>query len=276
MIKSTPHAHTSYVDGRSTAEQMVQTAIDMGFASLGFSEHAIQAFDPDYALDAEAERRYIAEVGRLRSIYGDRIALYLGCERDRFSTADRSKYEYVIGSVHYLQLNGRMVAVDGPKGELTALVREGFGGDGIAFARAYFTQLSDYVAAFRPEIIGHFDLLRKHNVTGALFDAADPGYACAAMDALEAMADSGALLEVNTGAIARGYMSDPYPELRWLRRWRELGGRAILSSDCHDAPMLDCGYDVALERVRAAGFKELWALNPKRERGELFVACRVG
>lgn len=271
MIKSTPHAHTTFVDGRSSAEQMVLSAIGKGFASLGFSEHAIQPIDDEYGLSAEGEARYIAEVKRLQAAYADRIAIHLGCERDRYSTADRSKYAYVIGSVHYLMVGGRAVTVDGRPEALRALVREDFLGDGTAYARAYFAALSDYVAGYRPDIIGHFDLLRKHNADRSLFDPDDPGYAAAALGAMDAMIPSGALMEINTGAIARGYLRSPYPELRWLKRWRALGGRAILSSDCHDAALLDSGYGAALQLARDAGYRALWALNPARGGGATFV-----
>ncbi len=269
MIRSTPHAHTTYADGKSSVDEMIRSAIAKGFSSIGFSEHAIQSFDEPYCLNAEGEARYIAEVNRLRGEYADRIAVYLGCERDSESTADRSKFEYVIGSVHYMPHEERMVGVDMHSQDLVVLVRENFGGSGAAYARAYYQKFSAYVVSYKPDIIGHFDLLRKHNATLALLDLSDPSYAAAACDALDGMIESGAMLEINTGAIAKGYLPDPYPELRWLSRWRELGGRAILSSDCHDAALLDCGYGEALDLARAAGYRELWALNPQR--GELFV-----
>ena len=34
------HTHTTYCDGKNTAEEMVQKAIELGFKSLGFSGHA--------------------------------------------------------------------------------------------------------------------------------------------------------------------------------------------------------------------------------------------
>ena len=69
---------------------------------------------------------------------------------------------------------------------------------------------------------------------------------------------------VNTGAPA------PYPEFGLLAYWRALGGRVILSSDCHHAKDLAAGYEVAEALVRKAGFREAWLLG----RGwELFEAA---
>ena len=35
--RSTVHAHTNLVDGRSSAEVMAQTAFEKGFVSMGFT-----------------------------------------------------------------------------------------------------------------------------------------------------------------------------------------------------------------------------------------------
>ena len=39
---SSPHVHTPYCDGKSTAAEMAAAALDAGFVSLGFSGHACQ------------------------------------------------------------------------------------------------------------------------------------------------------------------------------------------------------------------------------------------
>ena len=58
-------------------------------------------------------------------------------------------------------------------------------------------------------------------------------------------------MEVNTGAMARGYRPIPYPAPALLRTLRELGGRVILTSDCHDAARLIYGYAEALAEPAA-------------------------
>lgn len=270
MILSTPHAHTDFVDGKSSAEQMVLSAIERGFQSLGFSEHAVQPFDRDYCLSEQAEAQLIAEVDRLRQKYRDRIHIYLGSERDLYAVPGRNGYRYVIGSVHYMMLDGEYIAVDGPKEQLRRLIREGFQQDGQRFAARYFELLAGYIEDLRPDIVGHFDLIRKHNPDGRLFDTDSKAYRRSAFEALERIAKTGALLELNTGAMARGYLDMPYPEPTTLKFWRELGGRIILSSDCHDAALIDYGYTQALALARHVGYREAWALNP--EEGALFVA----
>ena len=84
--------------------------------------------------------------------------------------------------------------------------------------------------------------------------------------------ESGALLEVNTGGMARGYVSEPYPSWDILRLWRDLGGGVILGSDCHDARLMDFAFADVLARLRAEGFGGVWELGGAGE--EMFVYRR--
>ena len=39
------HTHTTFCDGQNTAEEVVLSAIDKGFSSIGFSGHGTTPFD---------------------------------------------------------------------------------------------------------------------------------------------------------------------------------------------------------------------------------------
>jgi histidinol-phosphatase (PHP family) len=95
------------------------------------------------------------------------------------------------------------------------------------------------------DIIAHFDLITKYNEGDALFRTDDPRYTAAADAALDRLlaAPKRPLLEVNTGAMVRGWRSEPYPERRILDRWLSGGGELILSSDCHDKRALLHAFD---------------------------------
>ncbi|MEA4897663.1 PHP domain-containing protein [Bacillota bacterium Meth-B3] len=266
MLLSTPHAHTRYVDGKGTPLEMAEAAIAKGFHSLGLSEHGRQTFDAIYGLSPESERAYIAEVSALKAQLAGRLRLWLGVERDQYGAADRASYDYVIGSKHYIVDGADFFAVDAARETVLAGCMRQFGGDWYALADRYFEEFADFVADYRPDIIGHFDLLVKHNGDGQLFDGDSPRFLDAGFGALERMAATGALLEINTGATARGYRDVIYPSLKFLRRWRELDGRAIVSSDCHDTQHLDAAYDRAYALLRAAGYKTAWALGTGEQR----------
>ena len=259
---SSPHVHTQFCDGKSAAEDMARAAHALGFVSLGFSSHSSLAFDLVFAMSAEGEQAYIREVTRIRDEYAGRMKVWLGIEADSFSAFDRSAYEYTIGSVHYLACpDGYMLPVDAEAHLLADGIAKYYAGDGVAMAADYFANMGKYVREFRPDIIGHFDLVTKYNGDGSLFDTGDPRYRRAATDALDEAKAGCDLLEVNTGAMARIGSPAPYPEYRLLEYWRSIGGRVILSSDCHSAKDLTAGYELAESLVRRAGFREAWLLG---------------
>ena len=270
---STPHAHTTYVDGINTPEEMVVGAIEKGFVSLGLSEHGRQGFDEKYCLSEQSEAQYIHDVLRVRAKYSDQLYLYLGIERDAKGIVDRTKFDYVIGSNHYVGDGTGRFAVDSSIEEVLHGCAKLYGGDWYLMARDYFGGLADFITTYKPDIIGHFDLVTKHNEGMRYFDETDARYVKCAMEALDKMAQTDAILEINTGAMARGYRSAPYPGIQFLKHWRARKGRVIISSDCHDVNKLDFGYDQAHALIKQAGFETAWALSGE---GTGFVEYAVG
>ena len=78
------HTHSTFCDGKDTPEEMVMAAITKGFDSIGFSGHAPMCFGSIYDM-GDRVQDYIKEIKRLKSAFGDRISVYLGCELDRYS-----------------------------------------------------------------------------------------------------------------------------------------------------------------------------------------------
>ena len=136
----------------------------------------------------------------------------------------------------------------------------------------YFLHLGARALEERPAILGHFDIVKYFNGDGSLYDADSPVVRRAWREALAMARESGALLEVNTGGMARGYVNEPYPSWDILRAWRDLGGGVILGSDCHDARLLDFAFDDVLARLRAEGFGGVWELGGAGE--PMFVERR--
>ena len=254
-ILSSAHVHTTYCDGKTPAADMARGALEKGFVSLGFTSHAPQHFDFPYCIHPDREDEYKAEIRALKKEYEGRMTIYLGIERDYYSCADPRNYEFYIASVHYLKYgDGHHAPIDGSPDTLARYVREECGGDGLLMARRYYALLQSYVIESRPPIIGHFDLVRKNNSRLHFFDESTPAYRRLALETLEAMAGTGALLEVNTGAIARGTLSTPYPEPFLLTAWKQWGGEVIVNSDCHDVRFLDCYYDESEALLRSLGY----------------------
>ena len=261
MILSSPHVHTQFCDGKSTAEEMVQAALANGCQSLGFSSHARQHFSIGFPTSVEKEQQYIAEIHRLQRAYADRIRIWLGCELDMFACNDTSPFDYLIGSVHFLPSEKGFVAVDGKPEPLQDFLMEEYHGDGLALARDYYTAYAALMRCRRPAIGGHFDIVRKSNHLLHMFDETAAQYRKHVQRALDAAMEAGTLLEVNTGGMARYNAPMPYPD-RWiLERWRDMGGQVILSSDCHYAPLLLSHYSEVIRLLLDIGYKTVKALG---------------
>ena len=269
MIVSTPHCHTTFVDGRASAEEMVLAALEHGFVSIGFSEHA-----PEYrgsvSLAMEDYPRYIAEVRRLQKAYEGRIRVHLGIERDRVAYARREDFEYVLAANHYLThgegdplypSRADSAAADGSLASILAWRDRYYGGNGEKLAKEFFLRSGRYALAQKPDIFAHFDLIKKQNRGGEIYNPEDAGVRSAAFEALDMIFASGAMLEVNTGGMARSSQPRPYPDPVYLKYWHDLGGRVIVGSDCHRPHQIAYAFDTVGDYLREAGFRSVWRLG---------------
>ena len=247
------HTHTTFSDGRDTAEKMVQRALALNFHTLGFSDHGWCIYD-DGCMSPDAEKAYRTEVLRLREQYPDRISLLLGYEHDTLGPWPEQPYDYVIESVHFVRKGGEVWAVDYARDRFETALRDLYGGDVYTMCRDYFRAVCDSCAS-PAGILGHMDLVTKFNEARDFFDDTDPRYLCHALEAADCAADSGKLIEVNNGALARGYRTQPYPGEAILRRLAEQHAPVIITSDCHDRRFLDCNFAGTIELLRSCGFK---------------------
>lgn len=251
------HTHTSFCDGSADPETVAAAAFAAGVRHLGFSGHSHTPIDYDRGsvLSPDAGD-YLAEISRLRSLYAGRMEILPGMEWDACSDAPPPPgLDYWIGSVHNIPAeDGRYYSVDWRREDFTACRDELFAGDVYAMAAAYYARVGQ-VAAMKPSILGHIDLISKLNVDGSLFDESAPAYIRAALAALERADSRATLLEINTGAVARGYRREPYPAPFLLEAWREMGGRVIITSDAHRPEQLLFGYEMAAGLAKAAGYR---------------------
>ena len=234
MIPSNYHTHTTYCHGADTPEELVLQAIKLGCPEIGFTSHSFTDFDDSYCMTPEGTQAYIADVRALQEKYRGKIKIYLGVEQDFYSDTPTEPYDYAIGSVHYVKKDGIYLSIDESKENQIRFVEKHYGGDWYAFAEDYFDTVARVYEKTGCQIIAHFDLLTKFNEQGDLFDTSHPRYIAAADRAMDKLLKTPAALEVNFGAIARGYTTKPYPEVRYLKRWLAAGKKVCYSSDCHD------------------------------------------
>ncbi len=251
------HTHSTYSDGKHSPREIIEAAIGLGFAVIGLSDHSYTTFDTSYCLPPVRYEEYKNEVRALQTEYADRIKVMLGIELDYFSDPqDREGFDYFISGVHYVKANGVYHPIDLSAAATQKCVDEGFGGDKIAFAKAYYDSVADSLK-HKPLFLAHFDLITKHGVP----DQTDPRYIDVALQALDAVIEADIPVEVNTGAMARGATDWPYPAEFLMKHIAEKNGRVTLGSDCHDCTKLDYAFDVALDALRRNGVRSVWNYN---------------
>ena len=139
--------------------------------------------------------------------------------------------QYHIGSRHCLPVGDEVFVIDESPEMLEDGIRRYYGGDAMAMVKDYYAHLGRDIPRFRPDIIGHFDLIRKFNRDDRFFTEESPSYHRAALEAAEAAGETGAIFEINTGSIARKRRKIFFPANFLLKFFLENNG--IFSVCCY-------------------------------------------
>ena len=260
--KSSVHCHSTMCDGKNTLQEMASAACAQGLTTLGFTGHSYTQRDREYCMSPSRTAQYKATISKLKTEYKGKVDILCGIEWDILSEDKRTGYDYWIGSAHHLygKNTGKYYEIDFRPQDLHDCIYDDFDGDPLAAVEAYFAEV-EKVAALKPDILAHIDLIKKLNAEGEFFDEEAPRYKAAALKALQAAKENGCLLEVNTGGVYRGYRKDFYPGPWLLGEWNKMGGKVIITSDAHDASSLTYGFDEAAAVLKAAGFASVEVLT---------------
>lgn len=237
------HVHSVFSDGRDTPRDIVISAIEKGVKTLGFSDHSYTEFDERYCIQRDKQAEYIRTINELKNEFSDKIKILCATEQDFYSTAPTSGYDYVIGSVHYVLIDGEYIPVDETADILKQAADKYFSGDILSLCEAYFENVGKVYEKTKCDIVGHFDLITKFNEQEQLFDENDPRYIRAYRKAVDKIITDCKVFEINTGAISRGYRTTPYPSENIRSYIRQKGGKFILSSDSHQKETLCFEFD---------------------------------
>lgn len=274
MNYSNYHTHCLFCDGKGDPEDYIKKAISLSFHSLGFSSHAPVHVPSSWTMKEENLNNYVQTIKNLKEKYKNQIQVYCGLEIDYFpgvSGPDSEKFkkldlDYTIGSVHFMKNKdtSEYLTVDGDEEEYTRIIEVFFKGDVHAFVTKYYCLIRRMLSEHKLQIVGHLDLIRKNNKNERYFNETEHWYKEEIIKTLKAIKNSGAILEVNTGAIARGYLTTPYPSSWILKECYELDIPITLNSDGHSPENLDAFFDESLNMLRYAGYKQVYFMNNKR------------
>ncbi len=252
MIKSNYHTHSTFCDGRDDVESIVKSAIEKCFKYLGFSSHSYIEGDDSWTLKKNSLPDYINEVLRVKQKYKGQISIFLGIEQDVMSSKYDYDFDYVIGSLHSVEKNGKIYPIDQSKESFKYLLEEVYLNDFDSLCKDYFSQIKQVYAKTKADVVGHIDLITKYieilNLT------VPKNYLLYVENAVTEIIKDVKVFEINTGAMARGYRKQPYPSKEILKIIFKLGGQIMVNSDCHDKGKLDFGLESAVKLAKEVGF----------------------
>lgn len=266
MKPSSYHLHTTFCDGKNTAEEMILAAIENVCAEIGFSGHSHLPGE-EWTMSEEGTVEYFNTLTSLREKYKDKIRVYIGIEQDFYSAPPTLPFDYIIGSVHSVLVGDIYYSVDESIEATERAITEGFGGDAYAFCEAYYDNVAKLYEKTKCDIIGHFDLVTKFIEKAPLFSVEHPRYKAARDKALEALFATPALFEINTGAISRGYRTTPYPSNEIIEKIAETGKPFVLNSDAHSVETVNFMLDDVAYDLDSKGYQYLTELSKIVQKG---------
>ena len=167
--KSSVHCHSTLCDGKNTLQQMAGAACAQGLTTLGFSGHSYTMPDREYCMTPGRTAQYRATIAKLKNEYRGKVDILCGIEWDLLSEGTPKGFDYWIGSAHHLygKNTGKYYEIDFRPEDLRDCINNDFDGDPLAAVEAYFAEV-EKIAAKKPDILGHIDLVKKLNADGVI------------------------------------------------------------------------------------------------------------
>lgn len=263
----------------NTLEALVARAVALGMPTYGLTEHAPRV-DPEHVFAEERSMGwdvahlarlfgdYAAEARRLQAAYAGRIELPVGFEIEvvpvgRYAEVmqglrEQYRFDYIVGSVHWVD----GIIIDYTRALFDRAVEAC--GDREQLALRYYETVAEMVAALRPEVVGHLDLLRRYGGEDPAFET--PAVRKRARAVLALMVEQEALLDINTAALRKG-LATPYPAPWLLEAARDLGVACCFGDDAHRVSEVGAGIPEARDYLLSHGIGAVTVLA--REAGGL-------
>lgn len=254
------HTHSTFCDGKDSLDEIVKYALSNDISNLGMSSHFNNYFFESIALDNESVKEYIRTI---RNVKNKNLKIWVGIEMEYGSDISKLKndLDYVIAGVHYLKCDGKNYQLDNSEEELRILLSEYFGNDFLKLSKLYYKLVSELATNKNVDIIAHLDLITKFNENEEFINFSNPRYLNYAYECVDKIIANNKIIEINTGAMARGYRSSFYPNEYILKYIAKKKGKICLSSDCHDITKIYFGFKDVIKKLIDIGFEEIYLFN---------------
>lgn len=250
------HVHTTWSDGAGSVEDCVLRAVELGLPEIGIADHVSPVVAPgdDWWVPLERIGDYVRDVRAAAARHRD-VTVLLGLELEyvagREAELDRlldaHPFEVVVLGVH--EVGG--FAFDDP-----ALRDDPRWSDADTLFADY------YRVVRRAAEYGRFDILAHLDYIGLWGRRPGPAVQPEIDAALDAVAASGAAIELNTDRV-----SDPagvmYPSLDLLRAARARDIPLVIDSDAHEAAHVGRLWDEAMSLAWRAGYRHTLRISDR-------------
>jgi len=260
MLKGTFHSHSRFDDGECELEDYILSALNKSFKVFGFSAHAPVTFETDWNMKPGLMEEYLRLISELKGKYQNRIEIYAGLEADYYRGCTDWRnlrgIDYTIGAIHFVQNpeTGRYLAFDGNRAEFEENLELNYNGDIKSLVQGYYGLVREMLLKMPPNIIAHLDVIKKNNAGCRYFDEEDDGYCDEVLKTLDVISLTHAIVEINTGGMSRGYVTEPYPS-RWiLENCLALDIPIMVNSDAHHPGTIDFYFDETYRLLKDIGF----------------------
>lgn len=250
------HSHTEFCDGRAQMRAFAAKAVESGLVMYGFTPHSPVNIESTCNMHRDKVSEYLAEVARLREIYGDRIKLLAGMEIDYLGAewGPSSEYfmemplDYRIGSLHFIpDREGCQVDVDGSHEGFAVKLENRFNGDLRYVVETFFSRSIEMVRAGGFDIVGHYDKIVENASSVDPGIEEEPWFQSLVSDLTDEIIAKGVAVEINTKMLEqRGRV---FPSPRYWGRLIEAGVPIVVDSDAHVPALIESGRGRALEML---------------------------
>jgi histidinol-phosphatase (PHP family) len=250
------HMHTplcKHADG--PMEAYIERGIELGLREIGFSDHnpLPHGFSPTVRMEEKELDYYVNRVLELQFEYRGKIDVMLGLEIDYVEGLEdflakqigRYPFDYIIGSVHYLD----------PHCTIGSWSRNFSGTREEHYAR-YATLIGQLARSGLCDIIGHLDVVKRNGLAPT----------CAISDALREIAKACVAIEINTAGYRHPELPEPqpYPALPFVKEAIELRIPLTVNSDAHAPEQVGLKFGEIEKFLRANGCRELARFENRR------------
>ncbi len=250
ILPADNHLHTRLCKHASGEPlQYLETALKKGVPAISFADHmpAPDGYDPDNRMrpdQFDLYRNMVREIQDNADIpvnYGIEADYYPGCERYLEEWLEEQRFDVVIGSVHYIQ----DWPFESPEGR-NRWESENTG----STWKKYFDLVTSLAQTHMYDVLAHPDIPKKFG-----HDIGPDNAVGLALPALDAMADSGMAIEINTSGL-RKPVGEIYPSKQILEAARSRNIPIAFGSDAHSPEDVGRSFDKAVTLARDSGYKQ--------------------